>query len=224
MIFGLSPAAFAHFVSTSDQPIRVKSAQVETHGHQVIGEVEVCNSVAEPVRFRLKVHNETINHVYYRNLVLSEAGCETFDLDFQRDFAEMSNVGDLITLKAISVRGLGSHIRYRPSWEYSTVVTEGDYVTKTCSDQSGDDGFFPTCEYAFITHEPSGLRIKVKSDHGNYLDLMVTHVEWGGTKEFRLYEGRSKKLRSNFYELERVEITNAVGDGTSDVLIGVETQ
>ena len=67
------------------------------------------------------------------------------------------------------------------------------------------------------------LRIKVLKDNYDYVQLKLTHIEWGGTKEFRIYKGRSKKIRSNYDELTRVEIMNVQGENRYDLFLKIES-
>lgn len=212
------PVTFAE----SDQPLTIKSVSVETDAQVVEGEVEVCNTENERVKFRLKAHNETINALYYRNLKIKANTCKTFDLAFSRNFAEMSNVGDVITVTALKVKGFSSRDRYDISDPVTEVVTEGR-ADKGCGDQEGNDGTFLVCQDDFIYHIPSGLRIKVTTKTREYAVLKLTHVEWGGVQQMRLYKGRTRKIRSNFDELKRVEITNAIGENRSSLLIQIDS-
>jgi hypothetical protein len=207
----------------NDQPIKIKSATVETKDSRVIGEVKVCNSERERVKFVLDIKNLTINSIYKRSLSIDKGDCDTIKLRFTKDFGEMSNVGDEIEIVAKAVSGLGLNDEYDFSNTYTTKVTKGTEDKAGCADQFGDDGIFNACENDFIYHEPSGLRIKVMSNTSEYVDLKLIHVEWGGVKDMRIYKGRTKKVRSNFDELKRVEITNAYGDNSRDLLIKIES-
>ena len=67
------------------------------------------------------------------------------------------------------------------------------------------------------------MRIKVTNVERDYVELMLTHIEWGGVEEMRIYKGRSKKIRSNYDELERVKITNVYGENTRDLYLQLES-
>ena len=216
---GMAPAVLAD----DDQPIQIKSAVVETEDNRVVSEVKICNSEHERVRFVLDVKNLTINHIYKRKMSVAANDCITTDLHFTKDFAEMSNVGDQIVFTAKRVRGLYSHEKYDFSDKYTTTVVKGQRDYAGCSDLKGDDDIYNACEMDFVYHEPSGLRIKVLESNSNYVQLKLTHIEWGGTKEMRIYKGRSKKIRSNYEELQRVELTNVYGENTSDLFLKVES-
>lgn len=219
LVLILAPAVLAD----DDQPVYIKSAVLQTEDTRVIGEVTVCNTERERVRFVLDVKNLTINKIYKRNLLVNASDCVTTDLRFTEDFAEMSNVGDEILLTAKRVRGLWSYIKYDVSDKYTTKVVKGDRDYAGCGDQTVGDGIFEACEMDFIYHTPSGLRIKVLENKYDYAVLKLTHIEWGGTKELRIYKDRSKKIRSNYDELKRVEITNVYGDNTRDLYLNIES-
>lgn len=215
----LAPAVLAD----NNQPIRIKSAVIETKDSRVIGEVEICNTERERVRFTLDVKNLTINSIYKRNLSVAASDCITTTLNFKRDFAEMSNVGDEIVIVAKHTRGLWSRLKYRFSDKYTTSVVKGERDYAGCSDQTVKDGTFGACDMDFIYHEPSGLRIKVLNHNYDYVHIKLTHIEWGGTIEMRIYKGRSKKIRSNFDELKRVELTNVQGENRNDLFLKIES-
>lgn len=219
LILALSPAVFAD----DDQPIRIKSAVIETEDSRVAGEVTICNTERERIRFVLDVKNLTINKIYKRKLAINASDCITTELDFTEDFAEMSNVGDEIEMVAKHSRGLWSHLKYRFSKVYTTEVVKGDRDYAGCGDKVVEDGIFGACVMDFLNHTPSGLRIKVVENKFDYVRLKLTHIEWGGTKEMRIWKGRTKKIRSNYDELKRVEITNVYGDGGRDLNIQLET-
>ena len=210
-------------LADADQPIYIKSAVIQTEDTRITGDVTICNTERERVRFVLDVKNLTINKVYKRNMLVNANDCVTTDLRFTKDFAEMSNVGDEILLTAKRVRGLWSYSKYDFSDKYTTKVAKGSRDHAGCGDQTVKDGTFEACEMDFIYHTPSGLRIKVLENKYDYAQLKLTHIEWGGTKELRIYKGRSKKIRSNYDQLKRVEITNVYGDNTHDLYLNIES-
>lgn len=217
--------AFTPFVKADElQPVRIKSATVATEDQRVVGTVEVCNTENERVRFVLDVKNLTINSLYKRRLMLAANDCNKVSLRFTRNFAEMSNVGDDIRFVAKHVQGTYSRESYNVSDEYITEVIKGDRDYVGCADQEGKDGVFSACETDFITHLPSGLRVKVVESNRDYVVLKLTHVEWGGVKEMRLYKSRSKNIRSNYDQLMRVELTNVYGEGGSDLFLKIDTR
>jgi len=205
------------------RPLRIQSAVVETQDNRVVGEVRICNTENERVSFVLDVKNLTINSIYKRKLSVADNECATFDLRFKKDFAEMTNIGDEIKFTAKRVRGLRSRDVYRFSKSYETDVVKGGRDYSGCSDQTIKDDIVNACEMDFIYHTPSGLRIKVLESNRDYTELKMTHIEWGGTKEFRIYRGRSKKIRSNYDELKRVKISNIYGDNTKDLYLKIES-
>lgn len=207
-----------------DQPIAIKSAVIETKGDRVTGTVKICNSEKERVKFLLDVKNLTINSLYKRSLSVAADDCVSVKLRFNKDFAEMSNVDDRIRLVAKYVSGLRYVDEYDFSNTYETKVIKGAEDHSDCPDQFGEDGIFAACKTGFVYHEPSGLRIRVMDSNTDFVDLRLTHVEWGGVKDMRIYKGRMKKIRSNYDELERVEITNVYGEkGGSDLFLKIES-
>lgn len=219
LVIALTPAVLAD----EEQPIRIKSAVVETEDSRVVGEVTVCNTESERVRFVLDVKNLTINSIYKRKLLVNANDCLTTDLRFTEDFAEMSNIGDEILFQAKRVRGLWSRFNYDFSDKYTTTVVKGDRDYAGCSDQAVKDGVFSACDMDFIYHKPSGLRIKVLEHNSDYVQLKLIHIEWGGTKEMRIYKDRTKKIRSNYTQLKRVEFTNVYGENTQDLFLKIES-
>lgn len=219
LLLALSPAVSAN----SERPIYIKSASVETEDSRIAGKVTVCNTERERIRFVLDVKNLTINKIYKRHLLVNASDCVTTDLRFQKDFAEISNIGDEIVMTATQVSGLWSRLKYRTSDTHTTRVVKGKKDYAGCSDQIVKDGIYGACDMDFIYHEPSGLRIKILAHNSDYVQLKLTHVEWGGVKEIRLYKGRSSKIRSNYNQLKRVEITNVYGENTSDLYLKIKS-
>ena len=207
----------------TDQPISIKSATVETKSGRVVGDIKVCNSAKETVRFALDVKNLTINSIYKRNLSVPSSDCTTFKLKFTPDFAVMSNVGDEVRFVTKAVSGLGADDEYDFSNTYTTKVLKDTEETEGCADQFGKDGTFNVCEGDFIYHQLSGLRIRVMANNSDFVDLKLSHIEWGGVKDMRIYKGRTKKIRSNFNELKRVELSNVQGEDRSDLYIKIES-
>lgn len=205
-------------------PISIKSASVETQSGIVVGQVELCNGAKENVRLTLEAKNLTINSLYKRNLMVPAGECKQMDLHFTQGFAQMSNVGDSIRFLAKEVRGMGAMDTYLSSDSFVVKVTKGDADTaNTCADQTGKDDVYTACIGGFIYHTPSGLRIKVMSVDWQYIALKLTHVEWGGVQDVKIYKGQTKKFRSNYDELERVQITNVYGDKTSAGPLKIES-
>ena len=219
LVLMLAPTVLAD----DDQPIYIKSAIVETEDSRVVGEVTVCNTEREKVRFVLDVKNLTINSIYKRKLTVNANDCVTTDLRFTKDFAEMSNVGDEILLQAKHVGGLWSYLKYDFSDKYTTKVVKGERDNAGCGDRTVDDGVYGACEMDFIYHTPSGLRIKVLENNSDYVQLKLAHIEWGGTKEMRIYKDRAKKIRSNYDQLKRVEISNVYGENSRDLYLKIES-
>lgn len=216
LVIAFVPASFASVTSSADQAIKIKSATIETDRQRVVGEVTVCNKENESVRFILNAKNETINSLYKRRLTVAGGSCDTIELDFNKNFSEMSNTGDKITFVAKSVRGLLSYGRYSLSDTYTAVIKEGNASVANCGDKKGDDDIYSVCEGDFIYHEPSGLRIKVNQIDNVRTELYVTHIRWGGVKKIRVYKGRTKEMVSGDDDHTKVEISNLVGDGPYD--------
>lgn len=215
----LAPAVLAD----NNKPIYIKSAVVETESSRVLGEVTVCNTERERVSFVLDIKNETINSIYKRKLSVPASDCITTELRFTTDFAEMSNIGDEIVMAVKHTRGLWSRLDYDFSDKYTTKVVKGKKDQGGCGDLKVEDKLFEACDMGFIYHKESGLRIKVLRHDYDYVQLKLTHIEWGGTKEFRIYKGRSKKIRSNYDQLTRVELTNVQGENRHDLLLKIES-
>ncbi|MFH0837801.1 MAG: hypothetical protein V1880_00865 [Patescibacteria group bacterium] len=216
----LAPAVLAD----NDQPVRIKSAVVETEYSRVVGQAEICNSAPERVRYTLDVKNLTINSIYKRNLSVAGNTCETVTLSFKEDFSDMSNVDDKIVMVAKRVQGLWSQVKYDFSNSYSTKVVKGERDYADCDDQTVEDGVFDACDMDFIYHTPSGLRIKVLKHNPEYVDLKLTYLEWGGIKEMRIYKGRTKKIRSNYSgQFSRVELTNVYGENKDNTYLKIES-
>jgi hypothetical protein len=209
--------------SSSDDRIKVKSATVETDRQRVIGTVKVCNMTSERVSFTIDVKNTTINSLYQRNLGIGAATCETYELDFTKNFAEMSNTGDEIEFSAKNARGTGSDNRYRVSNVYTTIVEEGNTEEPGCGDEIGEDDIFTPCINDFVYHEPTGLRIKVKSIDYMRAEVLVTHVRWGGVKKLRIYKNRSKKVVAGDDDNTHVELSSLVGDDYSGFTLKLES-
>jgi len=219
LVLVLAPAVLAD----DDQPIYIKSAVVETEDTRVLGNITVCNTERERIRFVLDFKNLTINSIYKRKLTVNANDCLDIKVRFTKDFTEMTNVGDEILIRAKRVRGLWSYVKYDLSDKYTTNVVKGSRDDAGCGDQTVDDGTINACEMDFIYHEPSGLRIKVLESNTDYVQLKLIHIEWGGTKTMRIYKGRTKKIRSNHSQLERVEISNVQGDNARDLYLKIES-
>ena len=126
---------FTPFVQAdSDQPIRIKSAVIETEDSRVVGTVKVCNSERERIRFVLDVKNKSINGIYKRRLSVAASDCATVKLRFTKNFAQMSNTGDEIVFVAKRVRGLRFRDRYDSSDAYRTLVVKGKRDYAGCTD------------------------------------------------------------------------------------------
>lgn len=218
LLITLVPISFAHTVSSSSgkKALKITSASFETDRQRVVGEATICNRTAEDIRFVLDVKNLTINGLYKRKLLIPATKCQTFELDFAKNFAEMSNTGDEILLQAKSVRGIFSLGKYDLSKPYETVVTEGNEDLSGCGDAAGDDGFYSPCVGDFIYHEPSGLRIKLTSTDYRYALIYVTHIRWGGVKQFRIYKNRDREVVSGDEDHTKVKIANVIGENDGD--------
>ncbi len=228
LMLTMAPATFAtHGHSSNDAPLVIKSAELKTKLNRVRGEVEVCNQGNENLRFKLNAKNVTINSLYQRNLYISGSTCRTYSLRFTKNFAEMSNAGDVVEIVAKKVGSFRSYTRYGFSNRYNlsdkleTVIEEGD---KNVCDISGDDGIYSPCVGEFIDHEPSGLRIKVMTNDRDKVDLLLTHVEWGGVKKMRLYKGRNRTVRAGDNQKTRMKVTSIRGDSSYDLLIKLDSK
>jgi hypothetical protein len=212
----VAPLNMVH--ASSNKALKIKSANVETDRQRVIGEVKVCNTASEDISFKLDAKNMTINSLYQRNLSISANSCEVYELNFTKNFAEMSNTGDEIVFSAKYIRGAKSENSYRNSKLRTVYVKEGNSAVEACGDASGEDGVYTPCVGDFVDHEASGLRIKVKSLGYNKAQLLVTHVRWGGVKSFRIYKNRSKKIVSGDDDHTQVELSSIVGENSGFTL------
>ncbi len=210
-------------LADEDQPIQIKSAMVETENSRVVGKVTICNSEDERVRFTLDVKNLTIKTFYKRKLSVASNDCATLKLRFTRNFAQMSNIGDEVEFVAKHVRGLRSRDKYDFSDVYTTEVEKGKRDHAGCADQEIEDGVFDACDMDFLYHLPSGLRVKILDHNSDYVLLRLTHIEWGGVKEMRLYKGRTKKIRSNYDQLKRLELTNVYGENKKNLYLKIDS-
>jgi hypothetical protein len=213
-MLALTLAPFSFAKNSDDQPLWISKGSIETDGDRVKGYVRVCNRADEDVRATLDVKNESINALYKRNILVDANQCENFELGLTDRFKTMSNTGDDIRVFTKYVREFDSSKRYEPSDEFWLQIEEGDRDSADCSDKIGDDAIYFVCEDAFIYHEPSGLRFKVIKMENRYMEIMATHIRWGGVKDFRVYRGRkSKPLVSGDEEATRVIVSNVYEDG-----------
>jgi len=224
LIVTLAPASLAHASTTKRDVLKITSAIVETNRQKVIGKVTVCNTEAKRTRFVLEAKNETINSLYKRKLSIPGTQCKTYKLNFTKNFAEMSNVDDEIHFITKSTTGSNSFKKNILSKSYSTIVKEGNRNISGCGDENGKDDIYNNCVNDFIYHEPTGLRIKIKNVDYKYVEILVTHVRWGGVKKFRIYKNRSKTVSTKNYKNTKVEISNLVGERTHDLFLGLKSK
>ena len=223
LMLTLTPMTVAHKSPSHKKALTIKSASVETDRQKVKGEITVCNNTAERIKFNLDVQNLTINHLYKRKLAVAGAKCTTVDLKFTKNFAEMSNTGDEIQFVAKSVKGLVSFGKYALSDPYIAFVAEGNTDEAGCGDAKGGDQIYSVCPNDFIYHEPSGLRIKVQRIDRRKVDLLLTHIRWGGVKKLRVYKDRNKTVHAGDDGHTKVEINNLVGENRHDFLLEISS-
>lgn len=223
MVLALAPASFAARYGAPERALKIKSATLETDRQRVIGQLTVCNNEAADTSFVIDVKNETINSLYQRKLAIDGGACETYKLDFTTNFAEMSNTGDEVRFVAKSIRDLNVFGHEQLSAPYVAIVKEGNRDVEPCGDTRGGDKIYSVCVNDFIYHEKSDVRVKVKSIDHQRVDLLVTHVRWGGVKAVRVYKGRSKEVVSRNEDRTKIEISNLIGENPGAFLLEIDS-
>lgn len=188
------------------------------------GVVKVCNRETETMNFVLEAKNLNTNHLYNRRLSLPASDCNNFILSFKGDFAQMSNVGDTIRLNIRKASSKRTEVEYKLNVTLDSKILEGDQSTDKCKDVTGKDGVYTNlCVGDFITHQPTGLRIKVLSKDSEKIDLLVNHVRWGGTKSLRISKGKSVEIVAANGSNTRVLLSNLEGATGNNVSLNIST-
>lgn len=223
-IFSLVP--LTHATNSSDQPLTIKSAVVETEDTQVVGQVKVCNTAEKTLSFLLNAKNTTINMLYKRNLSIESDTCSTFKLQFSKNFREMSNIKDGIefSLRDVQTVSTKNPEAFKGSDAYITSVSKGEKDKAGCADTEVKDGVFVPCVMDFLQHTTSNLRIKVMAIDPEFITLKLVHIEWGGIEDVRIYTGRSKQIRSAYKDLTRVVLSNVSGDKDAGGILKIESE
>lgn len=202
----LAPLALAN-----DASLKITSSQVLMNQNVVKGSVQVCNQEGEGMNFTIEAKNVETNHLYKRKFGLASGECKNYKLNFTGDFKEMSNAGDTIRFSIKKMSGQKTNNEYKSSVNYTTKIQEGNEDEK-CKDSRGKDGLYTNlCAGDFIYHTPSGLRVKLASKDGNKVDLILNHIQWGGTKKVKLYKGKTTEVVSGNETKTRVILSNLDG-------------
>jgi len=215
----IAPAAFAK----SKYPVNINGVEVYTKNlnQGIQAELEVCSTNPFRTKFQVHVENTTIHAEYKRKLLSIDSGCSTYTLKFNDKFSGISTAGDEMVFSLRKLRNQSGELKFDEPKTFTTIVEERDTAEAECEDQTGEDNTYSGCPGGFITHEPTGLRFKVKSYDKKFVDLIVTGIQWGGSKKIRIYKERTKKVIAGDDKATRVEITH-VGkseDGGVELLI-----
>ncbi|MDH5596569.1 MAG: hypothetical protein OEY44_00570 [Candidatus Peregrinibacteria bacterium] len=220
LVTSLIPAGLA----TEASPIRIQSLTVETVNSIARGEVYVCNTSGSTMRFVLEAKNLDMNRLYRRRLQMNAGSCQGFDLKFADDFAQITQAGDSIRVVAKKMRAERSSGKFDLSDPVVTEVEEADRHPSNCGDEEDGDRIYTPCAGDFVNHEPSGLRVKVKSVNRDYAEVLVAHIRWGGVKRFRVRKNSGKLVVAGNTGHSRVEINNLLGENRSDFFLQLKTR
>lgn len=214
------PAAFAK----GKTPVYIKSAEVYTKNlnQGIEAQLKVCSTNPFRTKFQIHVENATINAEYKRKLLSINSGCSTYTLKFNDRFSDISTSGDEMIFSLRKIQAKSSGEKFPEPKTATRTVEERDTADTGCSDKTGGDDDYATCVGDFITHEPTGLRFKVKAYEKKYVDLLVTGVRWGGAKKVRIYNERTKKVIADDKKSTRIEITHVGRSEDGDVQLLIE--
>ena len=181
----VAPAAFAK----TKTPVYIQSAEVYTKNlnQGIQAELEVCSTNQFRTKFQVHVENTTVNAEYKRKLLSIDNGCHSYTLKFNDRFSDISTAGDEMVFSLRKIQAKSGGEKFPEPKTVTRTVEEKDTAETGCSDKTGGDDDYSACAGDFITHEPTGLRFKVKAYEKKYVDLLVTGVRWGGTKKVRIY-------------------------------------
>lgn len=202
----LAPFAFAK----SDKAVYIKSVDVYAQNQQNIGgDMTVCAS-KEDAKFEVKVLNTVTNAMYSRKLLIKDGGCDTVDLHFNEAFSEISKAGDKLKFTLANIKMDGD--RYANTDPVFKAIEDERDVKEPCGDASGNDDVYSVCAGDFVTHTPTGVRMKVVNIENNKVELIVTGIQWGGPKKMNIYIGKTKDVVAK--DMTKISITNtSVGGG-----------
>ena len=211
----LAPFAFAR----SNYPVYIKDVDVYTRpaNQGISAEMTVCSSVYGRTSFDLKVVNETVNAFYQREFLSVTNGCHTYDVYFNDDFDMVSNAGDKLEFSLRNIYQKSTLEEFERPAPYRVAVEDRDVAEAPCGDSAGDDDVYFACVGDFITHTPTGVRMKLVSFDRDKADLVTTGIQWGGLEKVRIYEERDKEIIAADERLTRLNITN-LGRGESGTL------
>jgi len=212
----LAPITFAK----SQYPIYIKDIEIYTRtGNQgIAGEMTVCSNKAGRTKFSVKIENSTVKALYKRNMLTISNECRTFDLHFNEKFSLMSKAGDEVEFELWDVK-TSTGEKYRKAGSYVTVIEDRSESEDPCGDVEGDDDIYAVCTGDFITHTPTGVRIKVISYDGRRIDLAVTGIKWGGVKKVRIYKEKFKEVTAA--DLTKLQLTYFGSSSDDSIVLGV---
>ncbi len=217
----VAPAAFAK----TKTPVYIQSAEVYTKNlnQGVQAEIKVCSTNQFRTKFQVHVENTTVNAEYKRKLLSIDNGCHSYTLKFNDKFSDISTAGDEMVFSLRKIQAQRGEEKFDEPKTAIRTVEERDTAETGCSDQTGGDDVYTACVGDFITHEPTGLRFRVKAYEKKYVDLVVTGVRWGGSEKVRIYTDRTKKVISGNEKSTRVEITHVGRSEDGEVELLIET-
>ena len=215
----VAPVAFAK----TKNPVYISSIEVYTRNlnQGIEAELTVCSTNPFRTKFEIHAENTTVNAEYKRKLLSIDNGCHSYTLKFNDKFSDISTAGDEVVFSLRKIQAKSGGEKFPEPKTATRTVEERDTSETECSDQAGGDDAYAACVGDFITHEPTGLRFRVKAYEKKYVDLVVTGIRWGGAKKIRIYQERTKKLIAGDENSTRIEITH-VGrseDGGVELLI-----
>ena len=212
-----APMTFAK----SKYPIYIKNVEIYTKvsNQGIGGEMTVCSSSAGRTKFSVKIQNLTVKALYKRNMLTIKNECRTFDLHFNEKFSLMSKPGDEVELQLWNVK-TSTGERYRKAGSYKSIIEDRDESEAPCGDAEGDDDIYAVCSNDFITHTPTGVRIKVVSYDHRRVNLAVTGIKWGGVKKVRIYKAKSKEVTAA--DLTDLQLTYFGQSSDGSILLGID--
>lgn len=226
LIIGISmaPASFAK----NNRPVYIKDATVFTREFSsgVSSSITICNTNASKTQLILRAKNIDIKSTYKRNLLLPAEQCSSFDLFFTKTFSENTKLSDRIKFSLTNVQSVDSNIKYSNSKSFTTLVRTSNNIIATYDNQDAQDGEYNIYVGSFITHKDTGARIKlikhVSRSKWGYINVVVSNIKWGRTKNLRVYEGRSKDVITN--NGTRLVITYIGQSVNGDALIEIKNK
>jgi len=209
----IAPMVFAK----SDKPVYIKAIDAYTRllNQGITADVTVCAS-DEDAKFEVKVLNTVTNAMYSRKLLIRDGGCMEFKLGFNDNFSQISKAGDKLKFTLMNIQMNGD--KYAQTSPQFAVIQDKSAAKEPCGNVAGQDDVYNVCAGDFITHTPTGVRIKVVSIDRDKVELIITGVQWGGPAKLSVYKDRAKEVVAK--NLTRVNITNVgLGGGMAELQI-----